>query len=124
MAAISTVEYGDPKTEGEMLNRLSPIYKLDRITDRDAGQGGSRTWESLRCLLRIAVRKQCSLRRNAASRPHSNRAHHPSPLCDAGGAEIAADSRGPSESCIDCPRKPGRDLASGGGKRNTLSYYG
>jgi dipeptidyl aminopeptidase/acylaminoacyl peptidase len=32
MAAISTVEYGDPKTEGEMLDRLSPIYKLDRIT--------------------------------------------------------------------------------------------
>ncbi|HXP45603.1 MAG TPA: prolyl oligopeptidase family serine peptidase, partial [Candidatus Acidoferrales bacterium] len=32
MAAISTVEYGDPKTQGEMLDQLSPIYKLDRIT--------------------------------------------------------------------------------------------
>ncbi|HVN18508.1 MAG TPA: S9 family peptidase [Dongiaceae bacterium] len=32
MAAISTVEYGDPKTQGDMLDQLSPIYKLDRIT--------------------------------------------------------------------------------------------
>jgi dipeptidyl aminopeptidase/acylaminoacyl peptidase len=32
MASISTVEYGDPKTQGEMLDQLSPIYKLDRIT--------------------------------------------------------------------------------------------
>jgi dipeptidyl aminopeptidase/acylaminoacyl peptidase len=32
MAAISTVEYGDPKTQGKMLDQLSPIYKLDRIT--------------------------------------------------------------------------------------------
>jgi dipeptidyl aminopeptidase/acylaminoacyl peptidase len=31
MAAISTVEYGDPRTQKEMLDRLSPIYKLDRI---------------------------------------------------------------------------------------------
>jgi dipeptidyl aminopeptidase/acylaminoacyl peptidase len=31
MAAISTVEYGDPKTEAEMLKSLSPIHKLDRI---------------------------------------------------------------------------------------------
>jgi len=31
MAAISTVEYGDPNTQKEMLDRLSPIYKLDRI---------------------------------------------------------------------------------------------
>lgn len=31
MAAISTVEYGDPKTQKEMLDRLSPIYKLDRV---------------------------------------------------------------------------------------------
>lgn len=31
MAAISTVEYGDPATQKEMLDRLSPIYKLDRI---------------------------------------------------------------------------------------------
>lgn len=32
MAAISTTEYGDPKTQAEMLKRLSPIHKLDRIT--------------------------------------------------------------------------------------------
>jgi len=32
MAAISTIEYGDPKTQKEMLDRLSPIYRLDRIT--------------------------------------------------------------------------------------------
>jgi dipeptidyl aminopeptidase/acylaminoacyl peptidase len=32
MAAISTVEYGDPKTQGDMLDQLSPIYRLDRIT--------------------------------------------------------------------------------------------
>jgi len=32
MAAISTVEYGDPKTQGDMLDKLSPLYKLDRIT--------------------------------------------------------------------------------------------
>ncbi|MDB5419771.1 MAG: hypothetical protein JWP50_3190 [Phenylobacterium sp.] len=31
MAAISTVEYGDPKTQAEMLRALSPIHKLDRI---------------------------------------------------------------------------------------------
>jgi dipeptidyl aminopeptidase/acylaminoacyl peptidase len=31
MAAISTIEYGDPVTQKEMLDRLSPIYKLDRI---------------------------------------------------------------------------------------------
>jgi len=31
MAAISTIEYGDPKTQKEMLDRLSPIHKLDRI---------------------------------------------------------------------------------------------
>jgi dipeptidyl aminopeptidase/acylaminoacyl peptidase len=31
MAAISTTEYGDPRTEGEMLRALSPIHKLDRI---------------------------------------------------------------------------------------------
>lgn len=31
MAAISTTEYGDPATEGEMLKNLSPIHKLDRI---------------------------------------------------------------------------------------------
>ena len=31
MAAISTVEYGNPATEAEMLRSLSPIHKLDRI---------------------------------------------------------------------------------------------
>jgi dipeptidyl aminopeptidase/acylaminoacyl peptidase len=31
MAAISTVEYGDPKTQPELLKQLSPIHKLDRI---------------------------------------------------------------------------------------------
>ena len=31
MAAISTTEYGDPATEMDMLRRLSPIHKLDRI---------------------------------------------------------------------------------------------
>jgi dipeptidyl aminopeptidase/acylaminoacyl peptidase len=32
MAAISKVEYGDPDKEVEMLRRLSPIHKVDRIT--------------------------------------------------------------------------------------------
>ena len=32
MAAISTIEYGDPKTEQKMLYDLSPIHKLDRVT--------------------------------------------------------------------------------------------
>lgn len=31
MAAISTVEYGDPVTEAEMLRDLSPIHKVDRV---------------------------------------------------------------------------------------------
>ena len=31
MAAISTIEYGDPKRQAELLKQLSPIYKLDRI---------------------------------------------------------------------------------------------
>jgi dipeptidyl aminopeptidase/acylaminoacyl peptidase len=31
MAAISTVEYGDPKTQRELLRQLSPVHKLDRI---------------------------------------------------------------------------------------------
>jgi dipeptidyl aminopeptidase/acylaminoacyl peptidase len=31
MAAISTTEYGDPKTQKELLDKLSPIYKIDRI---------------------------------------------------------------------------------------------
>ena len=32
MAAISTIEYGDPETEAELLRRLSPIHKIDRVT--------------------------------------------------------------------------------------------
>ena len=31
MAAISTVEYGDPVTQADLLRRLSPIHKIDRI---------------------------------------------------------------------------------------------
>jgi dipeptidyl aminopeptidase/acylaminoacyl peptidase len=31
MAAISTIEYGDPRTEAEMLRRLSPIHRVDRV---------------------------------------------------------------------------------------------
>jgi dipeptidyl aminopeptidase/acylaminoacyl peptidase len=31
MAAVSKVEYGDPDTEVELLRRLSPIHKLDRV---------------------------------------------------------------------------------------------
>jgi dipeptidyl aminopeptidase/acylaminoacyl peptidase len=31
MAAISTVEYGDPKTQADLLRRLSPIHRLDAI---------------------------------------------------------------------------------------------
>jgi dipeptidyl aminopeptidase/acylaminoacyl peptidase len=31
MAAISTVEYGDPATQADMLKALSPIHRLDRI---------------------------------------------------------------------------------------------
>lgn len=31
MAAISTIEYGDPKTQKKLLQELSPIHKLDRI---------------------------------------------------------------------------------------------
>src|SRR3954467_11391205 len=31
MAAISTTEYGDPKTQGDLLRSLSPLGKLDRI---------------------------------------------------------------------------------------------
>lgn len=31
MAAISTVEYGDPATQAEMLRSLSPIHKVDRV---------------------------------------------------------------------------------------------
>jgi dipeptidyl aminopeptidase/acylaminoacyl peptidase len=31
MAAISTVEYGDPKTQADLLRRLSPLGKLDQV---------------------------------------------------------------------------------------------
>ena len=31
MAAISTIEYGDPKTQAAMLRQLSPINKLDQV---------------------------------------------------------------------------------------------
>jgi dipeptidyl aminopeptidase/acylaminoacyl peptidase len=31
MAAISTIKYGDPKTQADLLQKLSPINKLDRI---------------------------------------------------------------------------------------------
>ncbi len=31
MAAISTVEYGDPQTQADLLRRLSPIHKLDQV---------------------------------------------------------------------------------------------
>ncbi|HEX3481455.1 MAG TPA: S9 family peptidase [Kofleriaceae bacterium] len=31
MAAISTTEYGDPKTQKDLLDRLSPIHRVDRI---------------------------------------------------------------------------------------------
>jgi dipeptidyl aminopeptidase/acylaminoacyl peptidase len=32
MAAISTIEYGNPETEVELLRRLSPIHKVDKVT--------------------------------------------------------------------------------------------
>jgi dipeptidyl aminopeptidase/acylaminoacyl peptidase len=32
MAAISTVEYGNPATEAELLRRLSPLNRVDRVT--------------------------------------------------------------------------------------------
>jgi len=41
MAAISTVEYGDPATQKEMLDKLSPIYKLDRIKAATMVQHGA-----------------------------------------------------------------------------------
>ncbi len=31
MAAISTIEYGDPATQAELLRKLSPIHKVDRV---------------------------------------------------------------------------------------------
>src|SRR5438270_3053148 len=41
MAAISKIEYGDPDTQKEMLDRLSPIYKLDRIKAATMVQHGA-----------------------------------------------------------------------------------
>ena len=41
MAAISTIEYGDPATQKEMLDKLSPIYKLDRIKAATMVQHGA-----------------------------------------------------------------------------------
>jgi dipeptidyl aminopeptidase/acylaminoacyl peptidase len=41
MAAISTIEYGDPKTQKDMLDKLSPIYKLDRIKAATMVQHGA-----------------------------------------------------------------------------------
>jgi len=32
MAAISTIEYGDPETQADMLRALSPIHNVDRVT--------------------------------------------------------------------------------------------
>jgi len=31
MAAISTIEYGDPATQADLLRRLSPIHRVDRV---------------------------------------------------------------------------------------------
>jgi dipeptidyl aminopeptidase/acylaminoacyl peptidase len=41
MAAISTVEYGDPAKQRQMLDSLSPIYKLDRIKAATMVQHGA-----------------------------------------------------------------------------------
>jgi dipeptidyl aminopeptidase/acylaminoacyl peptidase len=41
MAAISTVEYGDPVKQKQMLDSLSPIYKLDRIKAATMVQHGA-----------------------------------------------------------------------------------
>jgi dipeptidyl aminopeptidase/acylaminoacyl peptidase len=41
MAAISKIEYGDPDTQKEMLDRLSPLYKLDRIKAATMVQHGA-----------------------------------------------------------------------------------
>lgn len=41
MAAISKVEYGDPDTQKAMLDKLSPIYKLDRIKAATMVQHGA-----------------------------------------------------------------------------------
>jgi dipeptidyl aminopeptidase/acylaminoacyl peptidase len=41
MAAISTIEYGDPATQKDLLDKLSPIYKLDRIKAATMVQHGA-----------------------------------------------------------------------------------
>lgn len=41
MAAISTIEYGDPVKQKQMLDSLSPIYKLDRIKAATMVQHGA-----------------------------------------------------------------------------------
>ena len=41
MAAISKVEYGDPDRQKEMLDKLSPLYKLDRIKAATMVQHGA-----------------------------------------------------------------------------------
>lgn len=41
MAAISTVEYGDPATQRELLERLSPLGKIDRIRAATMVQHGA-----------------------------------------------------------------------------------
>ncbi len=33
MAAISTIEYGDPVKQADLLRRLSPIHQIERVTD-------------------------------------------------------------------------------------------
>ena len=33
MAAVSTIEYGDPKTQAALLKELSPIHRIERVTD-------------------------------------------------------------------------------------------
>ena len=41
MAAISTVEYGDPVTQKDLLEKLSPLGKLDRIRAATMVQHGA-----------------------------------------------------------------------------------
>ena len=41
MAAISTIEYGDPATQQDLLERLSPLGKLDRIRSATMVQHGA-----------------------------------------------------------------------------------
>ncbi len=41
MAAISTVEYGDPQTQKDLLEKLSPLGKLDRIRAATMVQHGA-----------------------------------------------------------------------------------